>query len=186
MKGRKGTYTKRGENKYRFQYMYKGQRYSETIECNSKRVETELALWINNIEKGSYYNSDYTFYEFAQVWLREVVKPNSSPTTLRRYLSILNNRVFPVLGTYKLTDISPILLNKYFVELKQSKTMYANRENTTISKGTFDKVREVIYGILKAKNVSLEEFEKIRLNKKEKRGGFENKVFLEYTITPDN
>ena len=45
---------------------------------------------------------------------------------------------------------------------------------------------EVIYGILKAKNVSLEEFEKIRLNKKEKRGGFENKVFLEYTITPDN
>ena len=27
---------------------------------------------------------------------------------------------------------------------------------------------------------------KIRLNKKEKRGGFENKVFLEYTITPDN
>ena len=140
MKGRKGTYTKRGENKYRFQYMYKGQRYSETIECNSKRVETELALWINNIEKGSYYNSDYTFYEFAQVWLREVVKPNSSPTTLRRYLSILNNRVFPVLGTYKLTDISPILLNKYFVELKQSKTMYTNRENTTISKGTFDKV----------------------------------------------
>ena len=45
---------------------------------------------------------------------------------------------------------------------------------------------EVIYGLLKAKNVSIEEFEKIRLNKKEKRGGFENKVFLEYTLTPND
>ncbi|MBR4003217.1 MAG: nucleoside triphosphate pyrophosphohydrolase [Clostridia bacterium] len=44
---------------------------------------------------------------------------------------------------------------------------------------------EVIYGLLKAKNVSIEDFEKIRLNKKEKRGGFENKIFLEYTTTKD-
>lgn len=45
---------------------------------------------------------------------------------------------------------------------------------------------EVIYGLLNVKNISIEEFEKIRLNKKNNRGGFENKVFLEYTITPDN
>lgn len=37
---------------------------------------------------------------------------------------------------------------------------------------------EVIYGILKSMNVSLEEFEKVRLDKKEKRGGFDKRLFL--------
>ena len=46
-------------------------------------------------------------------------------------------------------------------------------------------VVEVIYGLLKAKNVSIENFEKIRQAKKDKRGGFEEKIFLEYTLTKD-
>ena len=39
---------------------------------------------------------------------------------------------------------------------------------------------EVIYGILNAKNVSLDEFEKIRKDKVDKRGAFNKKIFLEY------
>ena len=38
---------------------------------------------------------------------------------------------------------------------------------------------EVIYAILDYKNIKLEDFEKIRISKKEKRGGFKNKIFLE-------
>lgn len=38
---------------------------------------------------------------------------------------------------------------------------------------------EVIYGILNAKKVSIEEFENIRNAKKEKRGAFDKKIFLE-------
>lgn len=37
---------------------------------------------------------------------------------------------------------------------------------------------EVIYAILNHKEVSIEEFEKIRLNKKITRGGFDKKLFL--------
>ncbi|MFW6016353.1 MAG: phosphoribosyl-ATP pyrophosphohydrolase [bacterium] len=37
---------------------------------------------------------------------------------------------------------------------------------------------EVIYAILEFKGVSLNEFEEIRLDKKNKRGGFEEKLFL--------
>jgi len=44
-------------------------------------------------------------------------------------------------------------------------------------------VVEVIYGILKAKNTTLEEFNKIREAKKQARGGFDNKIFLQYTIS---
>ena len=38
---------------------------------------------------------------------------------------------------------------------------------------------EVIYGILNSMDVSIKEFEKIRINKKEKRGAFEKKISLE-------
>lgn len=43
---------------------------------------------------------------------------------------------------------------------------------------------EVIYGILKYKGVSIEEFDKIRLDKKEKRGGFDKRLFLISTDEP--
>ena len=38
---------------------------------------------------------------------------------------------------------------------------------------------EVIYGILNSMNVSIEDFEKIRINKQEKRGAFKKKIYLE-------
>ena len=41
---------------------------------------------------------------------------------------------------------------------------------------------EVIYGILNSKNISIEEFEKIRKNKVDKRGAFNKKIFLEKVI----
>lgn len=41
---------------------------------------------------------------------------------------------------------------------------------------------EVIYGILNAKSVSINEFENIRNGKVEKRGAFQKKIFLEKVI----
>jgi len=41
---------------------------------------------------------------------------------------------------------------------------------------------EVIYGILDSKNIKLEDFEKIRNSKIEKRGAFKKRIFLEYTL----
>ncbi len=40
---------------------------------------------------------------------------------------------------------------------------------------------EVIYGILNFMNVSIQEFEKVRINKQERRGAFEKKIYLEET-----
>lgn len=41
---------------------------------------------------------------------------------------------------------------------------------------------EVIYGIVNAKNISIDQFEKIRKSKVEKRGAFQQKIFLEKVI----
>jgi len=38
---------------------------------------------------------------------------------------------------------------------------------------------EVIYAIAKHKNIDMKQVEQIRLNKREKRGGFEDKIYLE-------
>lgn len=37
---------------------------------------------------------------------------------------------------------------------------------------------EVVYAIVKQKGINIEEFEKIRLEKKEQRGGFDDRLFL--------
>ena len=42
---------------------------------------------------------------------------------------------------------------------------------------------EVIYGILDSKNVSIEEFEKVRLEKVNKRGAFKQRIFLEKELS---
>lgn len=38
---------------------------------------------------------------------------------------------------------------------------------------------EVVYALIKAKNYTMEQFEKIRLDKVKKRGAFSSKIFLE-------
>ena len=40
-------------------------------------------------------------------------------------------------------------------------------------------IQEVIHGILQSMDKSFDELEQVRLEKKEKRGGFESQVFLE-------
>lgn len=41
-------------------------------------------------------------------------------------------------------------------------------------------ILEVFHGILRAKNIKYEDVENIRIQKKNKRGGFDKKIFLEY------
>ena len=45
---------------------------------------------------------------------------------------------------------------------------------------------EVIYSIVKSRNISLEDFEKIRMNKVEKRGSFDKRIFLEREEEKEN
>lgn len=146
-----GTYTKRG-NKYRLQYMKDGQRYSMTTDSSVKTdrdAEKALAKFITEVDKGLFYNTNYTFFEFAQIWIDEVQKPNSSPLTVDKYKSYLNNRIIPYFGNYKLTKINASILNSYFNEVKTWKTMYKPpRKNVPISKSTVEKIYEIVTAIL--------------------------------------
>lgn len=87
-----GTKRKRGKNSYFLEYMYEGERYSQTVKASSpSEANRKLALFIAEVEKGNYYNqSTITFTEMAQMFLDKYVKNNLSDTTVINYKCQLN------------------------------------------------------------------------------------------------
>lgn len=146
-----GTLRKKGSS-YQFEYTYKGKRHYGSISCdevkNEKEAREKLEEFCVEVRKGNYIEKTYTFFEFSSIWLKEIVKPNFSPTTLSAYIKHLNNRILPKLGNYKLTDITPLLINSFINELKDGKTMFATRENKPLAKGTIQKIYNIIRAIL--------------------------------------
>ena len=69
-------------------------------------------------------------------------------------------------------------LNELNKKLKEEVSEYFEDNNVE----ELADIVEVIYGILNAKNVKLEEFENIRQAKVDKRGAFQEKIFLEKVI----
>ena len=78
--------------------------------------------------------------------------------------------------TRKLND------EEYFNELNKKLKEEVNEYLEDYSVEELADIVEVIYGILNSKNVSIEEFEIIRLNKVNKKGAFDKKIFLERVI----
>jgi integrase len=83
----KGTIEKRGENKYRltvsagFDADGRRIRHRRTITAaNDREAETQLAMFIAEIEGGGYYEpSRLRFGEFARKWLKEYAQAEPGP-----------------------------------------------------------------------------------------------------------
>ena len=148
-----GTIEKLKSGNYRLRYSFRGNRYSETIKMdnvktlNDKRLQLALANFIERVEKGNYANTNYTFTEFAQIWLDNVARKNCTESVVNKYILYLNNRILPYLGKYKLDEINTFILNDFYDELKKSKTMYKMRENKPISKGTVERIKDIVSSI---------------------------------------
>lgn len=127
-----GTIRKRG-NSYYLEYMYDGERYSQTIKAKSPHeAETKLALFIAEVEKGKYSNaSAISFTDFAQLWIDKYATDNLSPTTLRNYKSSLNKYILDDIGRLKLKRIRRLhiqeLANKLVKEYNLSSKTVKNQ-----------------------------------------------------------
>ena len=71
---------------------------------------------------------------------------------------------------------------KYFEMLNQKLNEEVNEYQADKSVEELADILEVINAIAVAKGISFNDIEKVRLEKREKRGGFENKIFL-HTVT---
>ena len=136
---------KNGKNSYRFECMINRKRFGKTFRFYTE-TETEIQKkyleWKIMCEKGSFVNSNYTFEEFANMWITEYVEPNYSYYVTKTYKNNLRNWVIPELGKYRLQDITPLILDRFINMLKRSSTKYEHRQNKPLSNGTIQKIYE--------------------------------------------
>lgn len=140
-----GTYQLLKNGKARLQYMYKGQRYSDTVKAkNDREAQKLLARFTTSIEDGHILNNKMTYFQFAQFWMDIYVKSDCSPTTYQNYKNYLNNRILPYLADYKLSDINVTILRELFTDMKEWQTSTGK----PLSKETYRKFYNIISGSL--------------------------------------
>ena len=134
-----GTKRKRGKNSYYLEYMFDGERYSQTIKASSpSEADRKLALFVAEVEKGNYSNqSNITFTEMAQMFLDKYAKNNLSDTTVINYKCQLNKYILDEIGTYKLSKLKKLhvqdLANKLYEEYNLSSKTIKNYINLVSS-----------------------------------------------------
>lgn len=134
-----GTKRKTGENRWRLEYMYEGERYSQYVSASSPtEASRKLASFVTEIEKGNYSNqSSITFVEMAQMFLDKYAKNNLSDTTVINYKCQLNKYILDEIGGYKLNKLKKLhiqdLANKLYEEYNLSSKTIKNYINLVSS-----------------------------------------------------
>jgi len=149
-KRKEGSYELYDNGKARLKYMLNGEYYRDTVDVKDEEdAERKLALFVDKVKKGNFINTNYTFSEFAQIWLDQKVRPNAGERCVKKYIGALNNRILPHIGNIKLKDLTKQKLEKYFDEIKKTKTNYSKRkENNTVKPASVKKWRSIIHACL--------------------------------------
>lgn len=110
-----GSKRQTGKNRWRLEYMYEGERYSQYVSATSSSdANKQLALFVASIEKGEYSKqSSVTFVEFAQLFLDKYARTNLSDTTVRDYKHRLNKHILNEIGDKKLTNIKRLHIQEF-------------------------------------------------------------------------
>lgn len=139
-----------GNGKARLYYMLNKVPYRTTVDAkDNEEAEKKLALFVEQIKKGNFINTNYTFTEFAQIWLDNKVRPNAGERCVKKYLGALNNRILPYIGNIKLKDLTKQKLENYFNTIKNTKTNYEKRkENNLVKPDTVKKWKSIIHACL--------------------------------------
>jgi len=99
---------------------------------------------------------------------------------MKTYNKLVRDKIPEIINSDNRKAVTRILddeeyLNELNKKLREEVSEYLEDNNVE----ELADIVEVIYGILNAKNVKLEEFENIRQAKVDKRGAFQEKIFLE-------
>ena len=116
-----GSIEKRGKNSYRlivchgFNLDGKPIRHTKTVHGTKVQVKIELAKFVAEVEQGTVIEGkSITFKEFTEIWKRDYGSKELAPSTYRRYLGMLESRILPYLGHFKLDKIKPTDIMKFY------------------------------------------------------------------------
>lgn len=132
-----GSIEKRGKDSYRL-VVFKGYdldgksiRHQKTIHCKNKsEARTELAKYIAEVENGFIVEGNIpTFKEFVEIWKRDYGQKELAPSTYYRYLGILESRILPYFGHFKLNKIRPIDIMQFYNLLEDDTQLVRKKNN---------------------------------------------------------
>lgn len=116
-----GSIEKRGKNSYRlivchgFNLDGKPIRHTKTVHGTKVQAKIELAKFVAEVEQGTVIEGkSITFKEFTEIWKRDYGSKELAPSTYRRYLGMLESRILPYLGHFKLDKIKPTDIMKFY------------------------------------------------------------------------
>ena len=132
----KGSIEKRGKNSYRL-VVFKGydlegkaMRHTKTVHCKNKsEAQTELAKFVTQVENGFVVTGTVpTFAQFVEIWTRDYGLKELAPSTYYRYKGMLESRILPYFGHYKLNKITPIDIMRFY-DLLDKDTQIVRKKN---------------------------------------------------------
>lgn len=116
-----GSIEKRGKNSYRltvsegFDLDGKPMIHRKTVHGTKKDAEVELAKFVTEVQNGLVIDGkSLKFSEFTEIWKRDYGSKELAPSTYRRYLGMLESRILPYLGHFKLDKIKPTDIMKFY------------------------------------------------------------------------
>ena len=102
---------------------------------------------------------------------------------MKIYNKLVRDKIPEIIVKNNGNPITTILNNKeYMIELNRKIQEEIKEYLESEEVEELADIVEVIYGILDAKDISIEEFESIRKEKVKKRGAFKEKIFLEKVL----
>ena len=118
-------------------------KYTKSIKANSKReADKELTKFVYEIENGIVLqNSSMTFKEFTDIWAKNHAEKELAPKTYERYKGMLNTRILPYFGHFKLSNIKPTHIMNFYDYLSKDHQIkrIKNNNKKTIDKGLSSK-----------------------------------------------
>ena len=136
-----GSIEKRGKNSYRL-VVFKGYdldekaiRHQKTVHCKNKsEAQTELAKFLTQIESGLVVDGSVpTFAQFVEIWTRDYALKELAPSTYYRYKRMLETRITPYFGHYKLDKIKPTDIMRFY-DLLEEDTQLVRKKNNNCKK----------------------------------------------------
>ncbi len=102
---------------------------SKTVHCSKKEAKIELAKFVSDVQKGMYVEGkSLKFTDFVEIWKRDYGSKELAPSTYRRYLGMLESRILPYLGHFKLDKIKPTDIMQFY-DLLSKDTQIVRRKN---------------------------------------------------------
>ena len=109
-----------------------------SMKQQEKEAKKYAIEWEDKLKNGeSYEGEEMSFADFAEKWL-ESRKEELAYSTYIGYVQIVNNKIVPVLGQYKVARIKPPVIEEFY------KSLVGNLAN-----GSIQKVKNVLSGMFR-------------------------------------